>query len=305
MDGIERVDKATGGKVILNTAPGINNWNLFVPQKFADEYPNWDASVSNKADALFALHVITVEGEGFPCTEAQCDTDANKNAHFYRFYQMYIQLLEQEIKSAKDRDMRSPPWTPCYPVIPNPSQNGVQEGSHLILEAHSLKVLKLFNASYSAMLQMLTYAWTTSLPGQNMRLGKIFNLAIDLMLGVMKPLGENLCSSHSGYKGFTAGPSFECFEKLGAIPSGEVAKKYFTEQIQNLYDTSKALFPGGKVTACLETILHKLVEWGLNYEAPTCPVQVPPGPQLVMVGTEPKKAGKEAKVSKDATEGKK
>jgi len=311
---LETLENSTDHHLILQSVPGRNNWNLFLPPALADKYPNWDASIASYADAIMAIDVITLEGEGFPIkgfsdsvvdNVAEAGTDAGKgkekdkgdkeeqqkealdeenidrNAHFFRFYEMYIELLDQEVKSARERKLISPPWNPSYPVIPNPSETGATQGSHRIINPRSLEVLKLFNRSYALMLQMLTFSWTTSLIGQAFRLGKVFNLGIDLMLGVMKPLGEYLCSScPSGYHGYHAGPSFEIGEvHLGALPVGEVAQQFFEQELICLTEIAKALFgEDNKVFTCLTVITRKMSKSGkgLDYVPADAPPHVDP-----------------------------
>lgn len=63
-----------------------------------------------------------------------------------------------------------------------------------------VQVLQLFDLSYATMLSMLVNVMSNSNVVVDNRLGKLFNLAIDLMIGVMKPVGQLLMTLPSGHQ---------------------------------------------------------------------------------------------------------
>jgi hypothetical protein len=101
-----------------------------------------------------------------------------------------------------------PAWTPAYPCVGNPSLREGNPNTELVSDPETRAVLQLFNRSYSLVLQLMVQHFGSA-PDSSLRRSKLMNSAIDVMTGMMSPLGEVLTTLPSGRRGRTAGPSFE------------------------------------------------------------------------------------------------
>ena len=68
--------------------------------------------------------------------------------------------------------------------------------------------MEIFNESYFLMMQLMVQHFNAN-PNGSLRRSKLMNASIDIMTGMMRPLGELLMTLPSGKRGKTAGPSFE------------------------------------------------------------------------------------------------
>jgi chromopyrrolic acid synthase len=92
--------------------------------------------------------------------------------------------------------------------------------------------MKIFNECYFIMMQLMVQHFGYS-PNASMRRSKIMNASIDVMTGMMRPLGELLMTMPSGKRGKTAGASFE-IETPIYIPTPEIAYQSIARRFKNL-----------------------------------------------------------------------
>jgi len=219
------------------------------------------------------------QGEGASPTSSDF-----KKSHWYRFYSMYLELTKLQLKYAETEDnMLYPPWNPSYPVLENPTLSDdpyiLSLGANKITHPLGKKVAGLFAICYETMLQLLTFSMmgTSGAHGQAQRMGKIFNLGIDMMLAVMKPIGEVLCAEiPSGYQGMTAGPVFEVSVDLTYLPIPEVAQKLFVEKITELAQAASKINELPPSVASNLRIIANSIEEGLDFPSPLVTPPYPP-----------------------------
>ena len=176
--------------------------NLFIgppDAQAASEHFRWSElqPVTDLASAQRALDTILEQGEG-----ARGDW---KDAHFGQF----VEIL-QEYRDIRERD---PGFEPARPVTfatarPQERDNTVP----LISDRVTARCVDLFNVSYEILLLALEryFAHTEE---NDTQLGTLADATVNLMLGVLAPLGGIITTLPVGpaHPGQNAGPSFELF----------------------------------------------------------------------------------------------
>jgi len=97
------------------------------------------------------------------------------------------------------------------------------------------------------------------------RFTKLFSIAVALMSGVLKPLGEDLFILPSGLNTTrTAGPPFQIVSEPGYLPIVDVTNQVFDSKIAHILSDAKHLNAGGRIViresvlGVLESILKQL-----------------------------------------------
>jgi hypothetical protein len=112
----------------------------------------------------------------------------------------------------------------------------VYEGNpntELITDTDARTVAHLFNRSYHMMFQLVVQHFGQA-PDSSLRRSKLMNAAIDVMTGMMGPLGEILVTLPSGRRGRTAGPTFELEDAPSFNSRPDVAMRSIALRFEHL-----------------------------------------------------------------------
>ena len=202
---------------------------LFMRDNLNQKHPDYQMQVYDLKSALFAVDVIVEHGEG---SETESETFAK--SHYQRFRQL-ADALSQEQFSAHNNQSDSGIkriWNPSYPALRNPSLYHQDHNSNVVTIPQTRTVMEIFNESYFLMMQLMVQHFNQN-PSGSLRRSKLMNASIDIMTGMMRPLGELLMTLPSGKRGKTAGPSFE-IPTPEYIPDPEIAYQTFSNQFQKL-----------------------------------------------------------------------
>jgi hypothetical protein len=176
--------------------------NLFIgpPEaQAAGEHFRWSAlqPVTDLASAQRALDTILEQGEG-----ARGDW---QDAHFGQF----VEIL-QEYRDHRERDPEFEPARPVLFATARPCEH--DDTVPLVGDDVTVRCVDLFNVAYEILLLALEryFAHTDENDSQ---LKTLADAAVDLMVGVLAPLGQTITTLPVGpaHPGRSAGPSFELF----------------------------------------------------------------------------------------------
>ncbi len=167
---------------------------LFMRDDLNKSHPDYQLQVYDLNSALFAIDVIVEQGEG-------CQQESAKFArsHYQQFYRLADALAQQQMHQNKA------PWNPAYPALRNPSLHQGDYNTNVVTVSQTRAVMEIFNESYFLMMQLMVQHFGF-MPTGSLRRSKLMNAGIDVMTGMMRPLGELLMSMPSGKRGKTAGP---------------------------------------------------------------------------------------------------
>ncbi len=219
-------------------------------------------AVTDLASAQRALDTILEQGEG-----ARGHWEA---AHFGQF----VQILEEY----RGMLAANPAADPVRPVMFAAVRRGERDASiPLIGDRVTALCTDLFNVSYEILLQILEryFAHTEETDAQ---LGTLANAAVNLMAGVLRPLGNLITTLPVGpeHPGRTAGPSFELFyEDDDLLPHRESAWILLEERLRDASsfcaavlksspeDVASALGPvEASLTAVADSLARHFADWG-------------------------------------------
>ena len=200
------------------------------------DFPNI-VEVTNHASAQKAIKLITEQGEG--TKRGERDTS---------HYGVFRRILENLRASPPD-------WEPSRPVADNPywkrrrdqvaviardkfGKSGIR--SEEITHERSREAVDLFDDVYVSMLQALAYVFSNATQ-EEAYLRLFSRSALDLMITVIRPLGEGISLMPSGTEGINAGPTF-AMTRHAQLPSPPmVAHLVFYERLEQLYDHATTL----------------------------------------------------------------
>jgi hypothetical protein len=157
--------------------------------------------VVDLASAQQAISTIVEQGEG---TGAKW-----REAHYGRF----LEILGEYLTLRRE----DPTFEPTRPVLAGSVRPPVDaDPGPLVTDPVTARVLDVFNVSYEVLLYVLGrfFGHGHETPAQ---LKVLADVAIGLMIQVIKPLGEKVTTLPAGpeHPGMTAGPSFEVFYRSG------------------------------------------------------------------------------------------
>jgi hypothetical protein len=198
---------------------------LFMRDDFNQAHPDYQLQVYDLKSALFALDLIVEQGEG-------CDKESPQfeRSHYRQFCRLSDALSQAQIDDTKTGG--KVPWSPSYPALRNPSLNQRDYQTNIVTVPQTRMVMEIFNASYFLMMQLMVQHFGL-MPNASLRRSKLMNASIDVMTGMMRPLGELLMSLPSGKRGKTAGPSFEIDTPV-YIPVPEIAMRAIARRFEQL-----------------------------------------------------------------------
>ena len=200
--------------------------HLFLREDFNKNHPDYQLQVDDVDSALFAIDLITEQGEG-------CNADSPKFAqsHYQQFRRMAEALAQQQFASdSKDRPVL---WNPAYPALRNPTLHYQDRNTNVVTVPETRTVMQICDECYFLMMQIMVQHFGL-MPNASLRRSKLMNAAIDIMTGMVRPLGELLMTMPSGKRGRTAGPSFVMATPPAYIPTPEVAYTAIARRFEKL-----------------------------------------------------------------------
>jgi hypothetical protein len=226
-DGLQRVPDL----FMVDKGRGGGEHHLFLRKSINAVHPDYQLEVDDLASALFAIDVVTEQGEGNVLNSATLTSrDHGEESHFDTFLRVSNLLMAEQMKSVRPR---CAPWSPAYPVVRNPTLHGGDPAKELVTDPDAREVLQLFNRSYFMMLQLMLQHFGQC-PDSSLRRSELMNMAIEVMTGVMRPLAELLVTLPSGRWGKTAGPSFELESLPGYASRPDVAWRAIALRFEHL-----------------------------------------------------------------------
>jgi len=207
---------------------GGGEHHLFLRRSVNDVHPDYQLEVDDLASALFAVDVVTEQGEGNVLPSIGPAT--GETSHFDTFLRMYTCLTAAQLTGPPER---AAPWTPAYPALRNPTLLAGDAAKELVTDPAAAEVMRLFNRAYFMALELMVQHFGES-PDASLRRSGLMNRAIDVMTGVMRPLGELLTTLPSGRRGATAGPSFELESVPGHLSRPDVARRAISLRFRHL-----------------------------------------------------------------------
>jgi hypothetical protein len=210
-EGLQRVPDL----FLVDKGRGGGEHHLFLRESINAVHPDYQLEVDDLTSALFAIDVVTEQGEG----NVLSSVTPEEESHFDTFRRVSDLLMTEQMKGARDRRA---PWSPAYPLVRNPTLHKGNPAKELVTDPDAGEVLQLFNRSYFMMLQLMLQHFGQC-PDASLRRSELMNMAIEVMTGVMRPLAELLVTLPSGQRGKTAGPSFELESLPGYASRPDVA----------------------------------------------------------------------------------
>jgi chromopyrrolic acid synthase len=198
---------------------------LFMRDRTNQKHPDYQLQVDDLNSALFAVDVIVEQGEGCHIESAKFE-----DSHYQKFCRLADALSTEQ--TTEPETGYKIPWNPSYPALRNPSLLDQDYSTNIVTVAQTRTVMEIFNESYFLMMLLMVQHFGLT-PTGSLRRSKLMNAGIDVMTGMMRPLGELLMSMPSGKRGKTAGPSFE-INSPSYIPNPEVAMRVISRKFEEL-----------------------------------------------------------------------
>ncbi|MFF4528695.1 ferritin-like domain-containing protein [Streptomyces sp. NPDC001407] len=235
---------------LVEKGRGGGEHHLFLRESVNTAHPDYQLEVDDLSSALFAVDLITEQGEGGAGTGGG-DGGAGRSemSHFRTFLRMSELLTTERVPGPYGHLV---PWSPAYPVLRNPTLRAGDGARSVITDPEARAVAALFNRSYHLMLQLMAQHFGES-PDASLRRSKLMNASIDVMTGMMRPLAELLVTMDSGRRGRTAGPTFELDAAPTACPRPDVARRSLALRFAHLAAAARKCGPvPGQVCELME-----------------------------------------------------
>ncbi|GIF08507.1 ferritin-like domain-containing protein [Actinoplanes siamensis] len=211
---------------MIQRGRGGGEHHLFLRESINAVHPDYQLYVDDLASALFAIDVVTEQGEGGRIESYV----RGGESHYEIFLGLSDRLLaEHAAARGPGREL----WSPAYPVARNPSLYPGNPNTERVTEPETIAVLELFNRAYFMMVQLMVQHFGQQ-PDASLRRSRLMNAAIDVMTGMMSPLAEVLVTMPSGRPGTSAGPSFEWDTEPRFIPRPDVASRSMALRFEHL-----------------------------------------------------------------------
>lgn len=190
--------------------------------------------VTDRESAVRAIQMVTEQGEG---TRA-----GREDSHYGVFTEIQSALSEMERDTDASRPVADNPFvrrrrdqvTPLRFLYPAPAPGlGGPVVSVPITDRRSIEAVDLFDDAYVAMLQALAYVFSNATE-EGDHLGWFARAALELMVTVIRPLGEAICQMPSGTKGVNAGPTFAMTRHAQLPVPPSAARLVFGERLAEL-----------------------------------------------------------------------
>lgn len=182
--------------------------------------------VYDRESANRAIDCITLQGEG---------TSADRHDSHYGTFR----AMRDEVAAIDDDPARPVGDNPFYKrradQIPAPYVRAHQGGVELteLTDETAKHAVDLFDDSYVLMLQALGYVFHNAAKDTR-EIQPLAQLALELMVRVLKPLGEAICLMPSGTPGVNAGPTFAISRHVHLPTDATVAHVVVTERLAEL-----------------------------------------------------------------------
>lgn len=233
-EGLQRVP----GLFLVDKGRGGGEHHLFLRESVNARHPDYQLEVDDLPSALFAIDFVTEQGEGHLLTSSDTNADTGEESHYDTFLRVAELLMTERLAAAEDGRAARAPWSPAYPVARNPTLRAGCHAKELVTDPVARELMTLFNKSYFMMLQLMVQHFGGS-PDASLRRSKLMNFAMDVMVGVMRPLAELLVTVPSGRHGRTTGPPFELDEKPAFISRPDVARRSISLRFQHLAEAAR------------------------------------------------------------------
>nr|WGO49565.1 polyketide synthase [Streptomyces lavendulae] len=212
---------------LVEKGRGGGEHHLFLRRSIDRHHPDYQLEVDDLSSALFAIDVITEQGEGGVLGPRTGTAGESHYASFLRIGE----LLRGAPAAAGDPGGER--WNPAYPVVRNPTLGRGNPVMETVTDPDARTVMELFNRSYFLALQLMAQHFGER-PDASLRRSDLMNAAIDMMTGVMRPLAELLVTLPSGRRGTTAGPSFELAGQPAPVSRPDVARRSLALRLDHL-----------------------------------------------------------------------
>ncbi|RDG38277.1 ferritin-like domain-containing protein [Streptomyces corynorhini] len=220
-EGLRRIP----GLFLVDRGRGGGEHHLFLRESVNRHHPDYQLEVDDLSSALFAIDVITEQGEG-----GVLGPRVAEDSHHASFLRISDLLRGAPTGRARPGGER---WNPAYPVVRNPTLGPGGPAMVTVTAPDARSVMELFNRSYFMALQLMAQHFGER-PDGSLRRSDLMNGAIDMMTGLMRPLAELLVTLDSGRRGTTAGPSFELAEHPAPVARPDVARRGIALRLDHL-----------------------------------------------------------------------
>lgn len=210
---------------MVDRGRGGGEHHLFLRDTVNRHHPDYQLEVDDLSSALFAIDVITEQGEG-----GVFAPQGAEESHYTSFLRIAELLRGAPAAGTRPGGER---WSPAYPVVRNPSLGHGNHATETVTDPDARSVMELFNRSYFMALQLMVQHFGEC-PDGSLRRSDLMNAAIDMMTGLMRPLAELLVTMPSGRRGTTAGPSFELPERPAYVSRPDVARHGIALRLDHL-----------------------------------------------------------------------
>lgn len=224
----------------------IGNLNNQIDSEFVD-FTNI-VKVYNKDTALNAINLITEQGEGTKKDREDCH------------YGMFLNI-EKEFKLLLERNNK---FKPARNIISNPIVHdrgdlGINQNGTLLRNEYTREVSDLFDGIYNLMLRILQYTFSNNTTDKKNRIF-FSSLSINLMVRVLKPIGESLTflPYGSNNEGKKSGPSFSMVRHVFLPEEFDVAYKIVIEKINDLIRKAENLIEDPRAPVQLKLAAQNL-----------------------------------------------
>ncbi|MGK5531040.1 ferritin-like domain-containing protein, partial [Streptomyces sp. URMC 129] len=224
VEGLFLVDRGRGG----------GEHHLFMRETLNVTHPDYQLEVDDVSSAVFAIDFVTEHGEG-----GVIDAPLPSDAHYDTFLRMAETLAAERAEGPGGRRV---PWEPAYPVLRNPTLRAAHPGAEPVTDEEARAAIDVFNRSYALIARLMAQHFVLS-PDKSLRRSRLMNAALDLMAGVLRPLGEHIVTLPSGRPGRTAGPTFETGGPPDPVARADVAAKWIAARCADLADSAERI-PG-------------------------------------------------------------
>ncbi|AXG82298.1 ferritin-like domain-containing protein [Streptomyces paludis] len=230
-EGLERVPDL----FLVAKGRGGGEHHLFLRESVNRRHPDYQLEVDDLPSALFAIDVITEQGEGGVLNPDPrvADNTHTEESHYTSFLRISDLLHDAPTAPTTHPHPVRERWNPAYPVVRNPTLGQGNPAMETVTDPDARSVMELFNRSYFMALQLMAQHFGER-PDGSLRRSDLMNAAIDMMTGLMRPLAELLVTLPSGRRGSTAGPSFELTERPAPVARPDVARRGIALRLDHL-----------------------------------------------------------------------
>jgi chromopyrrolic acid synthase len=226
-EGIRTVPDA----FLVKKGRGGGAHHLFMRESVNAVHPDYQLEVDDVASAVFAIDFVTEHGEGSQLSSPLPEEES----HFDTFLRISELLIQERAKSPNGRRI---PWNPAYPVMRNPTLRPGNQAMDLVTHEPARHAMTAFNRSYFMSMQLMVQHFGYS-PDRSLRRSRLMNWALDIMTGVLRPLGELIVTLPSGRPGRTAGPSFELVGEPTYISRPDIAVEWMARELDEIAELAR------------------------------------------------------------------